>query len=346
MTNSYRKIKVLLLNVNRDGWHSGNLIYDMQVISAACDTIIYGPGHNRYTTTSLPKILMEMYGNNDAPDVIYSYFYPNESVRHVYVEKNNLDSKLCVFPTDFHCVKNIPKIYAVSDFWHKKSEENVNGLLKGKFSHCFSCFAPPYSNLRDFFSFFPGLNDKIKFVGMPRCIDENCFRDYGENKIYDVITVGSMNSFYPLRVKMHAFMSKFARDLGINYRNYPHCGYNFSHSDFVREKYARAINGAKILLSCGGRYHLAFNKIFEAMGCKTAYFGEKPYGEKELHMEDGVNYVAVDSENYIDKIQHYLRNGDLLEKITNNGYELFKRYHSISSRAADFDIAIRKALGK
>ena len=82
--------------------------------------------------------------------------------------------------------------------------------------------------------------------------------------------------FYPLRVHMHKYLHNHQRQMGIRYKNYQHCGVNFSHSAFVRDEYAQAINRSKMLASCGGRYKLAMNKIFEAMGCNTAYVGEKP----------------------------------------------------------------------
>ena len=134
---------------------------------------------------------------------------------------------------------------------------------------------------------------------------------------------------------MHGELSSRS-NLGIRYHNYPHCGVNFSHTGFVREEYAKAINSSRMLASCGGRYHLAMNKIFESMGCCTAYVGEKPYGEQEFHLKDGVNYIAVDSGNFIEKIQYNLGHEQELLSIVKNAKETFEQFHHLDARARDF----------
>ena len=71
---SFSKIKVLMLNVNRDGWHSGNMIYDMMAVQSACDTKTYGPGWPGYDTTDLTEIIAKLYGD-DKPDYVVEAAY-------------------------------------------------------------------------------------------------------------------------------------------------------------------------------------------------------------------------------------------------------------------------------
>ena len=329
-------IKVLLLNVNRRGWHSGNMIYDMEAVKRACDTQVYGPGWKNYKHTDLRKIIQQLYGD-DKPDIVYSYFTPGEKVGGVYVTHYQIPESLRRFPTNFQDIKGIRKIFALSDFWARRPLQFSKSLNNSTFEYCFCCFAPPYSHPKHFFSFFDEvIRKQIKFVGYPRCVDKNCYQDYGLPKNFDVITLGAMWHFYPLRVHMHRFLSKHHKSLGIKYRNYPHCGVNFGHNGFIRQKYASAINNSKMLASCGGRYHLAMNKMFEAMGCGTAYVGEKPYGEEELHFKGGYNYIDVTKDNFVDKIRHYLNHPVELQKIIQNGKETFEKYHHIDARAKDF----------
>ncbi len=337
------KFKILLLNVNRDGWHSGNMIYDMEVIKKACDTKIYGPGWPEYKNVDIREIIKQLYGD-DKPDIIYSYFYNNERVGDTYMQHYQIPETSRFFPTHLEKIRDITKIFAISDFWQQKDQALIG---QSNFQYCFGCFVPPYSNPKDFYAFFSEENQKkMKFIPCPRCIDRDCYKDYGLFKKYDVISVGAMWHFYPLRVFMHNYLTQYAEKLGIRYRNYPHCGINFSHNDFVREKYAMTINGSKMLISCGGRYHVAMNKIFEAMGCNTAYVGEKPYGEEELHLRDGYNYIAVAGEDFIGKIQHYLKSEDALSYITKNAKDTFEKYHHIDARANDFEKLIKGILNE
>jgi len=333
---SISNIKILLLNVNRTGWHSGNMIYDMECIKQACDTKIYGPGWPEYKYNDIREIIKQLYGS-DKPDIIYSYFTPNERVGDVYMTHYKIDESLRFFPINLDKISGIRKIFGLSDFWARRPEQFSKDLRGSTFEYCFCCYTPPYSNPKDFYAFFDDqIRKEIKFIAHPRCVEKNCFRNYGLPKEHDVITVGSMCNFYPLRNLMHGYLLHNCDRMNIKYHNYPHCGTNFTHSDFVRDKYAMAINSSKILVSCGGRYHLAFNKIFEAMGCKTLYVGEKPYGEKELHLEDGINYVAVDSRNFVEKIMYYLNNSKETNCIINKADETFRTYHCIEVRAAEF----------
>jgi hypothetical protein len=329
-------IKLLLLNVNRKGWHSGNMLYDMDVINRACDVQMYGPGFPNYMHNDINKIIRQLYGSG-RPDVIYSYFTEGEKIRDCYIEHYKIPQHLHYFYTNMKSAHGIRKIFCLSDFWARKPHQYSRDLFNSGFEYCFSCFAPPYSNSNDFYAFFDNnIRKQIKFMGLPRCVDKECFKDYGLTKKYDVITIGAMWGFYPLRVHMHNHLSQNSKGMNINYHNYPHCGTDFNHSDFVRDKYAMAISESKMLASCGGRYHVAFNKIFESMGCKTAYIGEKPYGENELHLKDEENYIAVTKDNFIEKILYYLGKPDQLQRIINNAQNTFLQYHTIDARAIEF----------
>jgi len=343
---SLSKYKVLLLNVNREGWHSGNMIYDMECVNRACDTQMYGPGWPNYKHTDLGEIISQVYGD-DKPDIVYSYFTPNEKVGDIYINHYNIPENLWNFPTGFGKVKGVKKVFALSDFWARKPRKFSNDLGGLQFSHMFCCFTPPYSNPKDFNSFFDKrIRDHMKFVAHPRCVEETCFKDYGLPKEHDVITLGAMGNFYRFRRGMHKALSGISDKIGIVYKNYPHCGFNFKHTPMVRDEYAKVISKSKILVSCGGRYHLAFNKIFESMGCGTLYVGEKPYGEKELHLEDGFNYVSVTQDNFLERIKYYVDNDQERERIVANAKDTFKNHHTIDARAKEFVKLIEGVLGE
>jgi len=332
-------MKLLLLNVNRSGWHSGNMIYDMEAVKKSCDVKIYGPGWPDYNHNNIKDIIRQLYGD-DKPDFIYSYFYDDETVRDVYMSHYHIPESLRKFPIGLSKINDITKIFAISDFWHKK---DLNKLNSSEFQYCIGCFVPPYADPNHFYAFFgKSFVDNTKFIPLPRCIDETCFRNYGLERTQDVITMGSMINFYPLRVHFHTELSKKASSLGIKYKNYPHCGVNFSHSGFTREKYAQAISQSKMMISCGGRYNLAFNKIFESMGCKTLYLGGKFYGEKELHMQDDVNYILVDKDNFIDKILYYNKNFDKVKSIVKNAKDTLLQYHTIEQRGKDLNLILKR----
>ena len=167
--NLISKTKILLLNVNREGWHSGNMIYDMMVIQRACDTKCYGPGWPGYRYTDLREIIKQLYGN-DKPDIIYSYFTPGERVRDVYGKQYHIPENLMNFPTYLDKIDGVIKIFALSDFWARSPAKFTQDLTNSTFQYCFSCFTPPYSNPKHFYSFFDdNIRKNIKFFALPRC---------------------------------------------------------------------------------------------------------------------------------------------------------------------------------
>jgi hypothetical protein len=342
-------IKVLMLNVNRSGWHSGNMVYDMEVAKQACQTTIYGPGWDNYKHTDISTIIDQVYVE-DVPDIIYSYFTSNEKVGDVYINHYKIPENLWYFPCGMDKLtngkyKNIKRVFVVSDFWARSPAKWKSDMKNSNFQYCFSCFTPPLSKKEDFFAFMsPKIMGNPEYVSLPRCVDKECFKDYGQAKEQDIITVGSMCNFYPLRRHIHYALSNYCDGKNIVYKNYPHCGTDWSHTGFVRDKYAQAINKSLALASCGGRYHLYFNKIFEAWGCNTAYIGEEPVGADYINMKDGFNYVSVAKDNLIEKVQYYMDHKDELKKIAKNGQETFLRYHTLEARAKDFQVAMEHIL--
>jgi hypothetical protein len=332
---SVSNIKLLVLNVNRKGWHSGNMLYDMSALEKGCDTQFYGPGFDGYRSTDLREIISQLYGDGK-PDIIYSYFTPHERVREVYQKHYSIPEHLMNFPDHMDKIHGVINVFAMSDFWSRKREQYSKDLGEAPFRYCVSCFTPPYTNPKDFYSFFDDqIRKRMKFLPLPRCVDRDCFKDYQLPKIHDVISVGAMWHFYAFRSHMHNYFAQHASGMGINYRNYPHCGTDFNHSDFVRENYAKAIHRARILIGCGGRYHVAYNKMFEAMGCATLYVGEKPYGEQELHFKDGYNYVSVTTSDFVDKIKYYLGHPNEMDAIVRQASQTFSEYHTIEARSRD-----------
>ena len=124
-------IKILMLNVNREGWHSGNMIYDMMVVKNACDTKMYGPGWPEYRYTDLNEIVPQLYGN-DKPDIIYSYFTPEERIRDVYKTQYDIPEQLMNFPKNLDKI-DVVKIFALSDFWARSPSQFSKDLKNSSF---------------------------------------------------------------------------------------------------------------------------------------------------------------------------------------------------------------------
>ena len=332
-----RDVKVLLLVMNREGWHSANLLYDIEVWKRACITEVYGPGFQNYKTNQIGQVIRQIYGDSE-PNIILSLFTPNEPVKDACIEKFCIPKQLWIFPVGLETlITNATRIFWTSDFWSGERREFAKVLPPAKFDYCIGCFVPPYSNPKDFYSFFgEKLKQSLTFMPLPRCVDANCFTIYDIERKYDIISTGHMApKFYPFRSLMRRTFEKKQNELGIKFHHYLHCKNGYEHNGFVREEYAKAIATGKILASGNSKYQVAMNKIFESMGCGTIYMGNRPHGHKQLHLDDGINCLFVTKNNFIDVAQSILKQPQKMEEMSRNSHSTFLEHHSIEARAKD-----------
>ncbi len=168
---------------------------------------------------------------------------------------------------------------------------------------------------------------------LPWCVDTNIFKDYGFKRIYDVALLGALDPTYPLRSKAKSVLSNMK---GINFlwRPRPSRAIRLGPNEaFIHERYAKDIARSKILLFDSYR-GFAIKKYYEGMACKTLILATNPYLDAErLHFKDGVNFVAINESNYLQKIQYYLKNEKERIRITENAYKMVRKYHSAEVRA-------------
>lgn len=134
-------------------------------------------------------------------------------------------------------------------------------------------------NVVDFFSDeFRKLGQKTEWL--PLSFDANRFRRMGNQKIVDVCLLGNLNPFvYPLRRQAVNYLSTQRYILSLK----PKYG----------DEYVKAINDAKIFLTCSGIYRFPVMKYFEAMACGTLLMADDPLDAEKLGFKANENYVSL-----------------------------------------------------
>ena len=168
----------------------------------------------------------------------------------------------------------------------------------------------------------------ISFINVPHCAEKTIFKDYGLERTVDILLVGALNvKFYPLRQKMIEVLMEMSNDYKVAV--YQHPGYDLSdaHTDRYAIELAKAINSAKICLTCSGSGRWRFGKYVEIPSCRTAIAGDIPDDEAvhfqqfiiEINLEDSVSQI-------VEKLKKYLDNQEKLDRITDKGWLLSKKY--------------------
>ena len=177
--------------------------------------------------------------------------------------------------------------------------------------------------------------DKIKFVHIPHCGKKEVFRDWGQEKIYDFMIGGAVGvntavtgRHYPLRDRMVGILRRLG-DMGYKVYQHPHPGY--THDDAYTNKYlidfSKAINRAKICITCSGAPKSRFGKYIEIPMSGTAIAGDIP-GQDEEDFRKFVIELTMDmsDEEIINKLVGYIKDEKALKKVTTRGLNWSKGY--------------------
>lgn len=199
-----------------------------------------------------------------------------------------------------------------------------------------------------FIQVFPQYKEQM--VWLPWSINPDVFKDWGNKKEIDYLLMGlvyvdiSKENKYGKPGKIprkgrYAFRDAVFEQM----RNkegfvfHPHPGQRAQSDElFVKEKYAKELNRAKIFFTCGSRNETgayAVLKFFEAPACNTLLLAEKNAEIDELGFIEGVHYVACTEENVVEKAACYLENKKKRAEITKNGFKLIHKYHTNDMRA-------------
>ena len=110
---------------------------------------------------------------------------------------------------------------------------------------------------------------------------------------------------------------------------YRHPGYVLgdAHENRYAIDFAKAINSAKICVTCSGAPKSRFGKYVEIPACKTAIAADIPNEEQETFKKFVIEINVDDSNNTIvNKLKKYLDNQEELKKVTDRGWLLMNKY--------------------
>lgn len=182
---------------------------------------------------------------------------------------------------------------------------------------------------------------KSRFRWSPFAINPNVIKDYKLKKNIKYSLLGLIKPQYKFR---KAVLRKMRKVKG--FINFKHPGHRARarRGLLINDNYAKVINRSQISFTCGSDLKIPVAKFFELPGCNTLMLAEPNRDLKDLGFKDKVNYVACNRKNFYRKALHFQRNKRARARITQNGYNFIRKYHTNHVRAQQFVAAVNVLL--
>ncbi|WP_374187742.1 glycosyltransferase (plasmid) [Priestia aryabhattai] len=219
---------------------------------------------------------------------------------------------------------NIPTGLVVNDI-HRFTEPRRHYIKKNNIQYIFSI-------VRDkFYESYPEFMNKMEWI--PHFVNTEIYKDYDLKKDIDLLMMGAVNNFYPLRQKI---LYSYNGDTSFIYHNHP--GYRKFSTDeenriYIGEKYAKEINRSKIFFTCPSIFNYPVKKYFQVLACRSLLLAPTFKELEDLGFMPDIHFISIDEYSFKEKAAYYLANEIERKKITDQGYHFVHQNHSVKIRA-------------
>jgi hypothetical protein len=186
------------------------------------------------------------------------------------------------------------------------------------------------------------IGNEYKLVHNPHCAEQVMFHDWGEKKTIDVLLSGTVRpkSCYPLRYKFACTIGRKLKARGVKYQVFKHPGYKIKGLEAIKhqnKKYAKAINRAKIAVTCSSDFKYALAKYSEIPMCHTVLCADIPKENKAWYRKWMIEISKdYNGDKICDVIQSYLKDDGKLKELTNQGFQENLKYRTQEEYARRF----------
>jgi len=213
----------------------------------------------------------------------------------------------------------IPKCITYNEMWNGNLTKNE--LIKSKMNIVICHHRNEYEYYKK-----TSLSKMMKFFNLPHSAEKTFFKDYKFKKEYDLLLIGALSKYYPLRERLVSIITKMKNNFVC--KVYPHP--SGKTPDAYTNKYiidfAMEINAAKICLTCSSKYKLRLGKYVEVPMCHSALAADMPNDDET--MKDFLIEISNDmsDKEIIDILTYYLENDKALKEKTDKGILYISKY--------------------
>ncbi|ASN04433.1 glycosyltransferase [Virgibacillus necropolis] len=306
-------INVLFIAEDTSSLLNKNFYYLEQELSNIVNLTIWRkPGHISYILKQLPT----------RPDFILLLNDIDKEMSPMVKGLANIDIPTGLFINDVHRFTSLRRNY----------------IAKNNISYLFTV-------VRDkFIETYPEFENKMEWF--PHFVNIELCKDYGLEKEINLLMMGAINDFYPLRQRI---IKSYEGNTDFVYHHHP--GYRkLSEQEekqhFIGQLYAKEINRAKILFTCPSILNYPVIKYFEALACKSLLLAPTFKELEDLGFIPGFHFVPIDENNFKEKAAYFLANEAERQKIVEQGYNFIRQKHSVKRRTQQLVKKIESILHK
>ncbi len=222
---------------------------------------------------------------------------------------------------------NIPVGLFVNDV-HRFTKIRKSYVIKQKIPYLFTVSRDTFLKL------YPDFQHKM--IWSPHFVQPDIFRDYKQKKDIDLLLMGAVNDYYPLRQKI---LAAYKGDPSFVYHQHPGykpiSGKKEGAEYLIEQRYAQEINRASIFFTCPSIYNYPVMKYFEALAAKSLLLAPTFPELEDLGFQPGKHFVSIDATNFQEKASYYLLKDKERQKITEQGYRFIHQTHTVQKRVKE-----------
>jgi hypothetical protein len=176
------------------------------------------------------------------------------------------------------------------------------------------------------------------FITVPHMIDTTIFKDYGEEKIYDILFYGTAGPAYPFRLRLKRLLMTDMMQKKFKIRI-------LTYRELVEKDLSKEINKSRLCVSTCSKYEYLVKKYFEISASKSVVLGNMPKQGFDIFKN---NYVRLDPEwddaKIIRHIESAINNKQGVLLKTNRAYNIVHNNYSKDKYYKYLYFEIRKSL--
>lgn len=264
---------------------------------------------------------------------INKYYTRNHAFYSNYIEHLEDEETVNEIIEPLITCNKIKKYIMVQDLHNEDYKDGLKGLISYLNKYNINGIITPYKNTKNINTVLSATKN-LKVIWIPHHIDTQYFKNYNQEKKYDVLLYGNDNTkYYSFRNRVIKLLLEEGKNNGIIVHRIPRPRNYFRYNAAISNaNLSKLISRSRLTLCTSSCLDYLLGKYFETSFSGSVILGNMPEDGKQIWKN---NYVHIDnnmSDNQIiETISNALNDEELLKTISSNMYKVMISNFPLSS---------------